>query len=64
MNKNTYTDIYNGFVEREENENRSLSQTILPTKKQDKKQSKTKQTEVYTDIYGGYVDVGMEGPSR
>ena len=56
MDKNTYTDIYNGFVERENTENRNKPQTVLQTKKVETKKALKSQTETYTDIYGGYVE--------
>ena len=61
----TYTDIYNGFVEKEENNKTTnpINKIKEPPKKVDVKQqdkSQNKERETYTDIYNGYVDYTPE----
>ena len=57
MESNKYTDIYCGFIEREDKQI-DVSKYDMPveTSKKPKKEEK-KDTIVYTDIYNGFVDV-------
>ena len=57
MESNTYTDIYCGFIEREDKQlDNSKYDMPVETSKKSKTEEK-KDTIVYTDIFNGFIDV-------
>lgn len=57
MESNTYTDIYCGFIERENSKKNDFKYDMpAETSKTSKKEEK-KETVAYTDIYNGFIEV-------